>query len=376
MKIAVLIGAEPYQAYHVADIAWSLAERDGVEVEILATLPETLTELKRLERGGRDRSVPRRLLHTPPYFRAMQGISLLGSLKQLVLRDPRNLQRLSGYDAIVTPTDHVGGIAPLLRPRPRLVYVSHGIGGRAASYSDKYRPFDFVLVASRNDEARLLADHRISQGGYSVIGYPKFETCRRLSGPAPQLFTNGAPTVLFNTHSKRSLRSWEKFARPLVAHARRIGDFNLIVAPHAKLFNRRPRLLWRSWERLAIPGHVIVDLGSSRAYDMSYCLAADIYVGDVSSQVYEFLDQPKPCVFLNAHRLPWQDNRDFPNWDLGDVVETPSQAIRAIIEARGRHQNFIARQIDRLEHVVDRTPGAAARGAEAILDFIHRDARC
>ena len=73
---------------------------------------------------------------------------------------------------------------------------------------------------------------------------------------------------------------------------------------------------------------MIVDLGSERSLDMTYALVADIYAGDVSSQVYEFLATPKPCVFLNAHGLRWKDNPDFPNWDLGDVAEIPAQAPR------------------------------------------------
>jgi hypothetical protein len=175
--------------------------------------------------------------------------------------------------------------------------------------------------------------------------------------------------VLFNPHSKRSLRSWERFAKPLIEHAA-AGEFNLIVAPHVKLFARRPSFIRRRWERRSVPGRVIVDLGSQRLLDMSYTKAADIYAGDVSSQIYEFLDKPKPCVFLNAHRLPWQGNADFPNWDLGDVVDTPKQAIQAIRQASERHPLYVKRQEERIAAALDRRPGAAGRAADAILDFI------
>lgn len=368
LRIAVLIGAEPYQAHHVADIAFELAQRDGVAVEILALLPETLAEVARLERDQRDREIPRRLLNVPPHLRAMQRLRLLGSLKVQVLRHNRAL--LSGYDAIVTPTDHARFIRPLLDPLPRMIYVNHGIGGRAASYSDKYLGFDFVLVAGANDERRLLEQRRVRPGRYVVPGYPKFEAARRLADAAPRLFDNDSPVVLFNPHSKRSLRSWEKFARPLIDHAAKTGEFNLIVAPHAKLFGRRPRSEWRKWEALAVPGRLIVDLGGPRSLDMSYAHAADIYAGDVSSQLYEFLTEPKPCVFLNAHGMNWKGNPDFPNWDLGDVADTPEEAIDAIRNARARHPLYAERQRERMDEVVDRSPGAAKRGANAILTFL------
>ncbi|MEO5774061.1 MAG: glycosyltransferase [Sphingomicrobium sp.] len=375
MKIAVLIGAEAYQAHHVADIAFELAGRDGVEVEILALLPEALAEVRRLERSPADSAIARRLLTIPPHLRLLQRARLFGSLKVAVLRARENLSLLSGYDVIVTPTDHTRFIRPFLNPCPSMIYVNHGIGGREASYSEKYLGFDFVLVAGRNDEQRLLEKRRVRPGRYGVIGYPKFEAADRLRKGQEPLFPNDRPTVLFNPHSKRALRSWERFARPLIDHVAGTGEFNLVVAPHAKMFGRRPRFVWRRWERLAVPGRVIVDLGSPRALDMTYSAAADIYAGDVSSQIYEFLSEPKPCVFLNAHSLDWKESPNFPTWDLGDVVDTPAAAIEAIRTAQERHVHYRELQARRMAEVVDKTPGAARRGADAVLEYLNRPAQ-
>ena len=54
---------------------------------------------------------------------------------------------------------------------------------------------------------------------------------------------------------------------------------------------------------------------------MSYVMAADIYLGDISSQVLEFLVRPRPCIFLNPRKLRWQDDPSFVYWRLGPVVE-------------------------------------------------------
>ena len=370
MRIAVLIGAEPYQAFHVADIAWQLAERPGIAVQILAALPASLDLLDSLARNARDRSIPRSLLQTPGWLAALQRLSILGMLKTRIMRSKPNIALLSRFDAIVTPTDHGGVLRGLLPASTALIYVNHGIGGRAASYSDKYSKFDFVVLANHRDERRLLDDHRIYPGRYVVAGYPKLEAVERLAGQRAPLFDNDRPVVLFNPHSKRSLRSWERFARPLIAHASRTREFNLIVAPHVKLFARRPRILWRAWERLAVPGRVIIDLGSSRSTDMTYTRAANIYAGDVSSQVHEFLDRPKPCVFLNAHAVDWRGNPDFPNWDLGDVVSEPSEAISAIQQAFNRHHLYSGKQARRILEARDARPCAAARAADAIVGFL------
>ncbi len=47
---------------------------------------------------------------------------------------------------------------------------------------------------------------------------------------------------------------------------------------------------------------------------MSYTTAADIYLGDVSSQVYEFLYEPRPCLFLNSHEFAWKSDPNFAHW--------------------------------------------------------------
>lgn len=51
---------------------------------------------------------------------------------------------------------------------------------------------------------------------------------------------------------------------------------------------------------------MIVDLDSPRLVEMTYTLTADIYLGDLSSQLYEFLIRPRPVAFINAHRVDWQ----------------------------------------------------------------------
>src|SRR3954454_18674251 len=269
LRVAILLGAEPYQTYHVADIAWELASRTGIQVEILSVLPQSLREMERLTRDARDRNVPRRLLHTPPLIRVLQRLSFLGSLKTHVMHARANRSLLSSFDAIVTPTDHAHRLGAVLLPRPIMIYSNHGIGGRAAAYAPYYRDFDFALLSNHRDEERLLEKRFIRPGHYAVIGYPKLETAERLAKTRPRLFGNDRPVVLFNPHSKRSLRSWDRLAAPLIEHVTRTGEFNLIVAPHAKLFARRPKWLWRRWERRAVVDCVIVDLGSDRSLDMT-----------------------------------------------------------------------------------------------------------
>ena len=145
---------------------------------------------------------------------------------------------------------------------------------------------------------------------------------------------------------------------------------NLVVAPHVKLFRRRTEAVRDAW-RTRSTGNVLLDPGSDRSVDMSYAVAADIYVGDVSSQVYEFLAEPRPCVFLNAHRIDWRDDPSFAHWHLGDVVDDPADLMAAIRAAPERHALYRERQEALAKASLgDTSPGAAARAAAAVIAFM------
>jgi hypothetical protein len=107
---------------------------------------------------------------------------------------------------------------------------------------------------------------------------------------------------------------------------------------------------------------------------MRYTLAADIYAGDVSSQVYEFLLEPKPCVFLNAHGADWQNSPDYPMWRLGEVADSPERAIERIRTAFDDHPRFAELQRDeRQKRIGGLEPGSAERAAAVILSFLRAE---
>ena len=42
-----------------------------------------------------------------------------------------------------------------------------------------------------------------------------------------------------------------------------------------------------------------------------YVRAASLYIGDASSQVYEFLERPRPCIFVNCHGVEWRGRKNM-----------------------------------------------------------------
>jgi hypothetical protein len=57
--------------------------------------------------------------------------------------------------------------------------------------------------------------------------------------------------------------------------------------------------------------NIHIDTGSLASTDMTYTLAADIYLDAVSSPVYAFLCRSRPCVFLNENDVARQDDPDY-----------------------------------------------------------------
>src|SRR5205823_4898718 len=129
------------------------------------------------------------------------------------------------------------------------------------------------------------------------------------------------PTVLYNPHFDPSVGSWPGMGRAVIDRLAGSDDFNLVVAPHVRLFEHAAATARAPVESLAQPGRVRVDLGSLASSDMTYTGQADIYLGDVSSQVYEFIARPRPCVFLNPHRVAWRDDPNYLFWRMGEVIE-------------------------------------------------------
>jgi CDP-glycerol glycerophosphotransferase (TagB/SpsB family) len=102
---------------------------------------------------------------------------------------------------------------------------------------------------------------------------------------------------------------------------------------------------------------------------MSYTLMADLYLGDVSSQVYEFLLRPRPCLFLNSQGVDWRNDPNYAQWQAGPVIDRPAQLATGLKRAFESHtgeylavqQQMFARSFD-----LDDRP-SSSRAAEVLM---------
>jgi CDP-glycerol glycerophosphotransferase (TagB/SpsB family) len=191
------------------------------------------------------------------------------------------------------------------------------------------------------------------------------------------------PVVLYNPHPSPHLSSWYKHGRAVLDFFVGNDDYQLIFAPHVMLFERRFVISIDKF-RVDSPGkldprylrspNIHIDLGSRASTDMSYTMAADIYLGDVSSQVYEFLYRPRPCLFMNSHGIPWQGDRNFEHWTAGPVIDSASQLGSGLRQAIDTHptQYLPIQQALRAKSFDITEMPASERAVEALLRFMDR----
>jgi hypothetical protein len=370
MKIAFLYIAEAYQCYHGASIALELAGRHDVEVVSYYNDPQSSHHLERIRQAYDATPIPIHRLRRSWLTRLLQSaLRRFGMFKMLVMWDNRT--DLNSFDAIFAVEDTVCFARRLGITHPKLILLPHGFGDRARGFTYHTKAFDFVLVAGPKIAKRMLDDGLISGDGYAMVGAVKFDVCAKLQQVHVPLFKDARPVVLYNAHKAPKLTSWPKFIAPMLEDFAAQDAFNLIVAPHVKMFRRQDARRRASWESRSTD-HLLIDTGSDRLLDMTYTNAADIYVGDVSSQVYEFLARPRPCIFLNAHGVDWQGDPNFVHWQLGDVVDDPRDLMAAIRAAPARHALYRAKQEELAEASLGQRQGATIRAADAILDFMRR----
>lgn len=260
--------------------------------------------------------------------------------------------KLRSCDAMLTAERTSTVLKRLPGKCPPMIHIPHGAGDGAAGFEQRFALFDQVLVAGQKDKDRLVATGRVPADRCHVTGSIKVSGMLRLAQDRVPLFDNNRPVVLYNPHFKSHLGSFHLLAKRLVDAIVEDGRYNLVVAPHIRLAQHWHEQQCAQWQALAVPGRVMVDLGSDRSVDMTYTLGADLYLGDVSSQVYEFLVKPRPCLFINTHAADYEADESYAMWQFGDVVTPDCDIIPAIDRAFADHRLYRARQEQRARYAL------------------------
>jgi len=383
MRIGFLFNHDQiHQVAHSLPIALALVRGgfDG-DVVVATTTSALATEVRRI--GGD--LIGTRIEHVELMSSAMSRNidavfgKVIPAHKLLVYKD--NLEFFRSLDILVVAEK----TSLMLKTRYGLnhlaiIHTRHGAGDRAIGFDKASAGFDHVLCSGRKIRDRLIAEAGVSPDAISIVGYPKFDLVR--DAPRPRFLPTTEKVVVYNPHPSPHLSSWYRHGHQVFQCFLDNPQYGLLFAPHVMLFERDFVI---TIDKLAINRagvipqrflhgeNVKIDLGSRASTDMTYTLAADIYLGDASSQIYEFLLNPRPCIFLNSQRHAWVGNPNFRHWSAGEVIVSPDQLPVALARAEELHQSrYRAVQEEMFAESFDLTSvPSSVRAATAIVDFAH-----
>lgn len=371
---------QTHQIAHSLPIALELARHAGVEITLAVTEDAIERRVREIAGAMLDRCrLVRLTLRSQGSKLAERTLGeLIPARKLLIYRD--NLDFFRGFRALVVSEK----TSLLLRTRYgldrlKLIHTRHGAGDRAIGFSAESALFDLVLVSGAKIARRLETDAGVDPARIRIVGYSKFDLCKDNRAPLP--FSDPArPVVLYNPHPSPRLSSWYRMGPNILEAFYRSDRFNFIFAPHVMMFARKwtvtinPPAIRRMRPppaRFSTAPNMLIDLGSKASTDMTYTNMADVYIGDVSSQVYEFLYRPRPCLFLNAHDTQWRSDPDYAHWRAGPVAPARMDIIAAVEQAIATHRDYLALQREMLADTFSVTDEpASARAARAIIAFL------
>ena len=377
LKVCFLFNQDlTHQVPHAVPYAFELSTKyPDIEVTIACSSRPVMIFVKQIETLYPKHRCQFKMLSLPWSYILKTKMSFKRPTKQKFLKS--NVDFFRQFNAIVAPERNFVRLRTQFGvEKPLLVYTRHGAGDREGGFGnqfDAYKTLDLMLLPGQKYIDRLKELNLLERGKSAVVGYPKFEVVKGLNKQKKQFFQNNNPIVVYNPHFEQRVSSWGQMGLDVLEFFKKHPEWNLIFAPHVELALRKQcqdPLLAKKYNNLP---NIHIDLGSSFSVDMTYMLAADIYLGDISSQVYEFLLEKRPCIFLNGHGVCWQDDPYYLHWGFGQVVNDVHQELRPALEqAFTTHKQFLKTQQDAFDYTFyTKTESTAAeRGAKVIAEFL------
>lgn len=370
-RIAFIYLDEIHHLYHFVSVAAELAKTNTVHIlthpNVDALLFETLEHL-----NAKNVIVEKR--PTLP-FRAFTDKLKKRKLPRKGFWIKKNHNYiLKNFDAVVF-TDYIH--TKLLKYRgeavwPKFIKFPHGIAGRNYVFNKKLLDFDLHVIFGEFYKEELQKRNLLDK--HVLVGYPKLDVIKNFK--KKKFFSNSKKTVLYNPHFTEPQTSWHKYGLNILEFFYNQNDFNLIFAPHLHLFQDNkggisPESLPEKYFKA---DNIKIDLGSVESVKMTYTRAADIYLGDISSQVYEFiLYKPAPCIFINSENIDYKNDVGYRFWKCGQVIETPKDLKKVLTKAYSSFPGYkpIQEKINAENVHTEKASTASERAAKAIEDFLN-----
>lgn len=361
---------ELHHVNHFITIAAQLAKDHEVSILTYPSKHEYLQST--LHRVGGD-AVKIEQLKTHP-FRALTDVlkNRKHPRKGFWMKHNRNYL-LSKFDALVF-TDYIHHKLLKYRgndTRPAFIKLPHGPAGRSYVYKEDLRDFDLHLILGSQYYDNLKIKNLLGNKTV-VVGSAKLDAVTSVDRPA--LFPDTKPIVLYNPHFGIPHSSWHEYGVEILEYFKNQPTYNLIFAPHINLFNKVGLNTDTSFisSYQDVP-NIFMDLGSVASVDMVYPQMADIYLGDVSSQSFEFMITPRPCIFINTEKVDYKSQlENYPFWTAGKVIEDVSELDEALQNVEKTLPNFIPEQERLIAVSMHQLAGSTAseRAANEMISFL------
>ncbi|MCM8568166.1 CDP-glycerol glycerophosphotransferase family protein [Gramella jeungdoensis] len=369
-RIGFLYLDEIHHLFHFISVAAELAKTEDVEILTHPRCDDLLFES--IEKLG-DTNIKVRRLETKRFRRFTDKLKNRDLPRKGFWIKKHKKYLLENFDALIF-TDYFHHY--LLKWRtgayPKLIKFGHGPPGRAYSYNKDLLDFDAQLLYGQFNYDQF-EEMGILGPKPMTIGYPKIDVVEK--DEKKEYFSNQKPTVIYNPHFDPEYTSWDKEGLKVLEYFYNQDRYNLIFAPHLNLFQelKGNRKLSEIPEKYFKADHILIDPGSVDSVNMAYTRYADIYLGDVSSQVFEFIIEPRPCIFLNPNNFDYKNDISFRFWKLGEVISGAEKLDQALKNTQHNFKEYkpIQEKMTAENFYSEKGSTASERAAKAIRDFLN-----
>jgi len=244
--------------------------------------------------------------------------------------------------------------------RPKLFYLYHGTGTREYGFDNKLDGFDYILAPGPYHRDRLINDNVCDEQKIRMVGQPKLEWIENNHLSKTNLFNNNNPVFYFNPHWEIELSSYLSWRNVVLDFFRKHTEYNLIFAPHPLVKHHSKIKKYNIENENDGSANIIIDLDSPKLNDGTYNALSDVYIGDVSSMVTEWINfKPRPCIFINAQNIRWGKNKNYEMWQYGTVIDDPNNLLNVIQDSL-RNNSFDKKQIEHQQRFVHQADSSSS----------------
>ncbi len=366
-KVGFIYINKSYCVYHSLGIAIEMAKNKDIEVVILSTKANESIVKSLIPNSVLDR-IEIKILRPYWYFTIPHYFEIKLQLRPTLFF--KYTKYLSSFDAFVCTIYEDLYLKKVLPKsvRPKFIFTNHGIPNRSYSFDNRALDFDLLCLLGKREEKLRQSLNHLRPDNYKVTGFLKYDLIKNKT--SKKYFNNDKPVIFYNPHWESRFSSFQKYGFEILDYFANQSKYNLIFAPHTLLLERNWNIWWkiRKYKKY---DHIHMDYGSESSNNMDYTKLADLYLGDISSQAFEFIYfKQRPCLFIDANQI--KGSKEEPiSWKSGKVLSTIEHLEESISQAFSDHKKMYEgiqqSEIEEMFHKESLSPSQLAAQAIANL---------